>query len=76
MLFMYFLISMILIVVMQNKKLWKQREFREFGVSSTIMGTGLILGVMRMLHYPIPNPISAITYVFNPVAQMMKQLLS
>lgn len=76
MLFICILISIFLIVSMQYKKLWKQRNFRELGVSSAIMGTGLILVVMRILHHPIPSPIVAITWVFKPVAQMMKQFLS
>lgn len=54
----------------------KARQFREITVGVCFFAIGTALVIMQMLRMPIPNPVTAINYLYTPVSKTVAQLLS
>ena len=71
------LLTMATLAAVWEYRSWaSQKRYREIVFGACLLGVGVLLGVLRLLHLPVPTPIYTIRTLFNPASRWLEALLS
>ena len=63
------------VCIVEIPKMVQQKLFRELVTFSVLLLLGTAIGVMRCFDLKVPNPSDLMTWVYSPVAGLMKELM-
>lgn len=55
--------------------LWKKKKIKDASVFSALLALGTGLAVVQALDIPIPNPLDAVRYIFEPAGEWINSML-
>lgn len=70
------LIGSILASLYELKKSRQKHHVREIVISSVLLTIGAILILMQIVNIKLPSPLVGIQFLFQPVSQLLTEILS
>lgn len=66
----------LIIIVLEVPRLMKDQEKKELFVFITLLVIGVGLSLAKALNAPIPNPLDALKFIYQPISDAVISLLS
>ena len=71
------LLTMATLAAVWEYRSWaKRKQYRDIVFGACLLGIGVLLGVMRLLHLPVPTPVYVLQTLFDPASRWLKEILS
>jgi len=69
------ILSGVMIAMVEGPRLIRAGEIRQSIFFFTLLGCGVILGILLSLRIPLPNPLDGITVLHKPISEMLNRVL-
>lgn len=70
------LLLFLAVSLFEYRELMKQKRNREIVASTALLIVGITLGILQQLEVDIPSPMVGIQFLFQPLSQFVKEMLS
>jgi hypothetical protein len=64
------------VCIVEIPKMIRQKLFRELGTFLVLLLFGTTIGIMKCFDLEVPNPTDLLAWIFSPVKDLMKTLMT